>query len=275
MPESHVNKLAKLDASLQLLNEERLALLNERQALITQHEAELAQNFNLHASPEAKIDLFLSYFKGRNDVYPFRWESKNGRSGYSPACWNEWQPKICNKPKISCTECKNQNFKAPDHQAIYGHLKGIQTVGIYPLLNDNSTYILAADFDKDDWFKAVTAFALTCESLDVPYLLERSRSGNGGHVWIFFSQAVTASDARRLGNGLLRKTMERYPLLSFDCFDRLFPNQDIMPVGGFGNLIALPLQLEPRKYNNSVFINNEGVPYKDQWSILAATEKSD
>jgi hypothetical protein len=118
MPESHINKLAKIDARLQLLNEERFALLNDRQALITQHEAELAQNFNLHASPESKIDLFLSYFKGRNDVYPFRWESKNGRSGYSPACWNEWQPKICNKPKISCTECKNQNFKVPDHQAV-------------------------------------------------------------------------------------------------------------------------------------------------------------
>ena len=273
MPESHINKLAKIDARLQLLNEERLTLLNDRQVLITQHEAELAQSFNLHASPESKINLFLSYFKGRNDVYPFRWESKNGRSGYSPACWNEWQPKICNKPKISCTECKNQNFKVPDNQAIYGHLKGIKTIGIYPLLSDNSTFILAADFDKDDWFKAVTAFALTCESLGIPYLLERSRSGNGGHVWIFFSEAVAASDARRLGNGLLRKTMELYPLLSFDCFDRLFPNQDIMPEGGFGNLIALPLQLEPRKYNNSVFINNEGVPYNDQWSILAATQK--
>jgi len=273
MSENHNNKLAKIDARLQLINEERLALLNERQGLITQHEAELAQNFNLHASPESKIDLFLSYFKGRNDVYPFRWESKNGKSGYSPACWNEWQPKVCNKPKISCTDCKNQNFKVPDHKAIYGHLKGIKTVGIYPLLSDNSTYLLAADFDKEDWLEAVSAFATTCESLNVPYLLERSRSGDGGHIWIFFSEAVTASDARRLGNGLLRKTMELYPLLSFDCFDRLFPNQDIMPEGGFGNLIALPLQLEPRKYNNSVFINSEGVPYNDQWSILAATRK--
>ena len=104
MPESHINKLAKIDARLQLVNEERLALINERQTLITQHETELAKNFNLNASPEAKIDLFLSYFKGRSDVYPFRWESKNGRSVYSPACWNEWQPKICNKPKISCSE---------------------------------------------------------------------------------------------------------------------------------------------------------------------------
>lgn len=191
MPESHINKLAKIDARLRLLNEERLALLNDRQALIAQYETKLAQNFNLHASPESKTTLFLSYFKGRNDVCPFRWESKNGRSGDSPACWNEWQPNICNKPKISCTECKNQKFKAPDYQAIYGHLKGIQTVGIYPLLNDNSTYILAADFDKDDWFKAVTAFSLTCGSLDIPYLLERSRSGHGGHCIDIFLRSCS------------------------------------------------------------------------------------
>ena len=273
MPENYINKLTQIDSRLQLINEERLVLLKDRQALITQHEAELAQNFNLYASPESKIDLFLSYFKGRNDVYPFRWASKNGRRVYSPACWNEWQPKICNKPKISCTECNNQNFKIPDYQAVYGHLKGIQTIGIYPLLSDNSTFVLAADFDKNDWFKAVVAFSLTCDSLSIPHLLERSRSGNGGHVWIFFSQAVAASDARRLGNALLRKTMDRYQSLSFDCFDRLFPNQDIMPEGGFGNLIALPLQLEPRKHNNSVFINNAGIPYNDQWAILAGTEK--
>ncbi|PKG99975.1 hypothetical protein [Paraglaciecola sp. MB-3u-78] len=152
-------------------------------------------------------------------------------------------------------------------------MKGFKTIGIYPLLTDNSTYLLAADFDKEDWFEATSAFATTCESLNIPYLLERSISGNGGHIWIFFSQAEAASDARRLGNGLLRKTMERYPLLSFYCFNRLFPNQDIMPEGGFGNLIALPLQLEPRKNNNSIFINNEGIPYNDKWSILAATRK--
>ena len=273
MPERYINKLAEIDARLQLIDKERLALLHERQELITQHEVELAKGFNFHASPESKVELFLSYFKGRNDVYPFRWESQNGRSGYSPACWNEWQPKVCNKPKISCSECKNQNFKIPDHQAIYGHLKGVQTAGIYPLLKDNSTHILAADFDKDDWLKALTGFAKTCEELSIPFLLERSRSGNGGHIWIFFSEAVPASDARKLGNGLLRKTMEFYPLLSFDCFDRLFPNQDIMPEGGFGNLIALPLQHEPRKQNNSVFINTDGTSHKDQWSILAATQK--
>ncbi|MFT5756564.1 MAG: superfamily II DNA or RNA helicase [Alteromonadaceae bacterium] len=273
MSDIYVKQLAKIDTRLDTLNDERLSLLNERKAIVAEHEASLAQNFNLHASPESKIELFLSYFKGREDIYPFRWESKNGRSGYSPACWNEWQPKICNKPKISCTDCTNQKFKVPDHQAIYGHLKGIQTIGVYPLLTNNSTYLLAADFDKGDWFDAVTAFATTCESLKLPYLLERSRSGNGGHIWIFFSEAVKAIDARRLGNGLLRKSMDLYPSLSFSCFDRLFPNQDVMPEGGFGNLIALPLQLEPRKYNNSVFINKEGIAYSDQWAILAATKK--
>jgi len=273
MSDIYVKQLAQIDARLKALNEERFVLFNERKTIVANHEASLAKNFNLHASPEAKIELFLSYFKGRENIYPFRWESKNGRSGYSPACWNEWQPNICNKPKISCSECTNQKFKVPDHQAIYGHLKGTQTIGVYPLLTNNSTYLLAADFDKEDWFDAVTAFATTCESLKIPYLLERSRSGNGGHIWIFFLEAVTATDARRLGNGLLRKTMDLYPSLSFDCFDRLFPNQDVMPEGGFGNLIALPLQFEPRKYNNSVFINKEGIAYNDQWAILAATTK--
>jgi superfamily II DNA or RNA helicase len=267
------SRILAIDTRLNTLDKERLALFNERKAIVAQHESELAQNFNLYASPESKMELFISYFKGREDIYPFRWESKNGRSGYSPACWNEWQPKICNKPKISCTECTNQKFKVPDHQAIYAHLKGIQTIGVYPLLANNSTYLLAADFDKTDWFDAVSAFAATCESINIPYLLERSRSGNGGHLWIFFSEAVAATDARRLGNCLLRKTMDLYPSLSFDCFDRLFPNQDVMPVGGFGNLIALPLQSGPRKNGNSVFIDKDGIPYSDQWAILAATIK--
>jgi superfamily II DNA or RNA helicase len=273
MSDVHLKKLSQIDLRLQQIAEERSALLSERKTLVIQHEKTLAQDFNLYASPESKVELFLSYFKGRSDIYPFRWESKNGRSGYSPACWNEWQPKVCNKPKISCTECPNQKFKAYDHQAVYDHLKGHQTIGIYPLLKDDSTSLLAADFDKADWFGAVTAFADTCGSLNIPYLLERSRSGNGAHVWIFFSEKVTAQNARGLGNGLLRQTMDRYPSLSFDCFDRLFPNQDVMPEGGFGNLIALPLQASPRKQSNSVFIELDGVECKDQWQKLASVAK--
>ena len=219
--------------------------------------------------------LFISYFKGRNDVYPFRWQSQNGRSGYSPACLNEWKRNICNKPRISCIECSNQNFKRFDDQAVFGHLKGIQTIGIYPLLENNTKHILAADFDKDDWLNSVNAFSQACDFYKIPHIIERSRSGNGGHVWIFFSQPVEATKARKLGNGLLTKAMEMYPALSFTCFDRLFPNQDVMPEGGFGNLIALPLQLEPRKQGNSVFIDSSGIPYKDQWAKLASIPKID
>ncbi|GFD85516.1 DEAD/DEAH box helicase [Alteromonas sp. KUL150] len=250
-------------------------MLNERNSILAQQEVELAKHFNQHVSPKAKVDLFISYFKGRNDVYPFRWESQNGRSGYSPACWNEWKPKVCNKPRISCTECSNQQFKHYDGQAIFDHLKGNQTIGIYPLLENNTTHILAADFDKDDWIHSVKAFSEACDFYKVPHIIERSRSGNGGHVWIFFSQAIEAVKARKLGNGLLTKAMEMYPALSFTCFDRLFPNQDIMPEGGFGNLIALPLQLEPRKQDNSVFIDSSGIAYKDQWSKLASIQKVD
>nr|WP_211183479.1 DEAD/DEAH box helicase [Thalassotalea sp. Y01] len=257
------------------LSAEKDLLIEERNKIRAQQEVELAKHFNQHESVEAKIDLFMSYFKGRHDIYPFRWQSQNGRSGYSPACWNEWKPNICNKPRISCTECSNQHFKQYDKKAVFDHLSGKQTIGIYPLLNDNTTYILAADFDKDDWRVSVNAFSKACEVYQVPHLIERSRSGNGGHVWIFFKQKVQASIARKLGNGLLMKAMEMYPALSFSCFDRLFPNQDLMPQGGFGNLIALPLQLESRKQGNSVFLDDYGTASNDQWAKLASTSKLD
>lgn len=266
-------RLSQIDNRLQKLAEEKQLLVAERNNILSQQETELAKYFNLHATPEAKIDLFISYFKGRSEVYPFRWESKNGRSGYSPACWNEWKPKLCNKPKISCTECTNQNFKHYDQQAIFDHLKGNQTIGIYPLLENNTTHILAADFDKEDWFESVKAYTKACDTLNIPHIIEKSRSGNGGHVWIFFAEPVEASQARRLGNSLLSKAMEMYPSLSFTCFDRLFPNQDVMPEGGFGNLIALPLQSVPRKQGNSVFIDETGTPFKDQWSKLASVKR--
>lgn len=247
-------QIAQIDSRLAAIEDEKQFLVQQRQMLLAQYEAQLALHFNKYAPAEAKIALFLSYFKGRNDIYPFRWENKQGRSGYSPACQNEWIQGICDKPKIKCTDCPNQAFKLYDEQAVYSHLNGAQTIGIYPLLNDNTTHLLAADFDKEDWFETIVVFAKTCELLNIPYLLERSRSGNGGHVWIFFKEVVTAANARKLGIALLHKAMEQYPALSFDCFDRLFPNQDIMPEGGFGNLIALPLQLGPRQLGNSTFI---------------------
>ena len=192
MSSSQQERLSQIDSRLQQLVEEKELLINERNKILAEQEIELAKHFNQHVSPEAKIDLFISYFKGRSDVFPFRWESKNGRSGYSPACWSEWKPKICNKPRVSCTECSNQNFKQYDQQSIFDHLKGNQTIGIYPLLEDNSTHILVADFDKEDWIESIRAFSEACEFYQIQHIIERSRSGNGGHIWIFFAQSIEA-----------------------------------------------------------------------------------
>ena len=143
------------------------------------------------------------------------------------------------------------------------------TAGVYPLLPDETCWFLAADFDKESWERDATAFLDTCREFEVPAALERSRSGNGAHVWIFFAEPLPASDARRLGALLMTATMERRPDIGFDSYDRFFPGQDTMPVGGFGNLIAFPLQNGPRQAGNSVFVDEELRQYEDQWAFLS------
>ena len=150
---------------------------------------------------------------------------------------------------------------------------GEQTVGLYPLLPDETCWLLAVDFDKKTWQHDATAFLATCRENDVPALLERSRSGNGGHVWIFFERALPATTARKLGCVLLTRTMESRHQIGLDSYDRFFPNQDTMPKGGFGNLIALPLQKLPRANGNSVFVDEEFRPYPDQWEHLASVKR--
>lgn len=154
-------------------------------------------------------------------------------------------------------------------EAIRDHLTGKQTVGVYPLLLDEMCHFLAADFDKDGWQEDAAAFLETCRDWIVPAALERSRSGKGGHVWIFFASAVPASLARKLGASILTRTMERRHQIGLDSYDRFFPNQDTMPKGGFGNLIALPLQHGPRQSGNSVFVDESLTPYSDQWAFLS------
>ena len=134
---------------------------------------------------------------------------------------------------------------------------------------DDTCQLLAVDFDKSDWQQATKAFSQVCSRHNIPHAIERSRSGNGAHIWIFFDNKVSAREARRLGFGLLDRAMESYPGLSFDSYDRLFPSQDSLPTSGFGNLIALPLQRRPRQYRNSVFVNQELVAYPDQWQFLS------
>ena len=235
-------------------------------------------------SPESeKISLFRSLFRGRDDVFPHRWHNaKTGKSGYSPVCGNEWVKGVCEKPKVKCGECLNQRFIPVSDAIIRNHLRGKDPndtwgndfiAGVYPLLAGDTCWFLAADFDKEHWQRDAAAFLATCVEHKIPAALERSRSGNGGHVWIFFSEPVPAVDAHALGTWLLTETMERHPDLGFSSYDRLFPSQNIMPLGGFGNLIALPLQYKPRQQGNSVFVDAQFNPYPDQWAFLSGLQR--
>jgi superfamily II DNA or RNA helicase/very-short-patch-repair endonuclease len=231
-------------------------------------------------SPEEKIALFRSLFRGRDDVYARRFENRSsGKSGYSPACANEWIRGVCEKPKIKCFACPNRAFLPVTDEVMRQHLSGVNAaghdfvMGVYPMLLDETCYFLAADFDKDGWQDDLRAVAQTCRDLGVPFALERSRSGNGGHVWLLFETAIPSVLARKLGAHILTVTMDRRPDLGFASYDRFFPNQDTLPKGGFGNLIALPLQKQARVNGNSVFVDENMEPWPDQWGFLAAREK--
>jgi superfamily II DNA or RNA helicase len=229
------------------------------------------------SSPQEKIALFRRLFAGRTDVFPLRWENaKKGTSGYSPACANEWVRQVCRKPQVKCRDCPNQAFINVSDDIIEQHLRGTIrpragafVMGVYPLLHDDTCWFLAADFDDEDWAVDALAYMQTCRVWGIPAALERSRSGAGGHVWIFFSGKVSARDARQLGAALLTETMERRPEIRFTSYDRFFPNQDIMPNGKFGNLIALPLQRQAKADGNSLFVDDDLQPYKDQWAFLS------
>lgn len=232
------------------------------------------------SSPETKIALFRSLFRGRDDVYARRFENRRtGKSGYAPACANEWVRGVCEKPRIKCGACPHRRFLPLTDDVIRWHLSGCDpegepfVAGVYPLFPDETCAFLAVDFDKADWCEDVKAFLETCRRVHLPAALERSRSGRGGHVWLFFEEAIPAALARRLGSYLLTETMERRPDVGLDSYDRLFPNQDIVPQGGFGNLIALPLQKRPREQGNSVFLDDLLEPWADQWAFLASLRR--
>src|SRR2546427_2109513 len=222
------------------------------------------------ATSSEKVALFRSMFRGREDVYPKLWTNvKTGRKGYAPVCANEWVRDVCEKPRIKCGECPNQAFLAVEDRVILDHLQGRHVVGVYPLLTDETCWFLAADFDKTSWTDDVAAFMETCRMAGLPAAVERSRSGNGAHVWFFFSAPVAAATARKMGCYIVTETMARRHQLSMASYDRLFPNQDTLPRGGFGNLIALPLQHGPRQAGNTVFLDEHLTPHTDQWRFLA------
>ena len=254
------------------------------------HNGNLAasQSSNLRAatvslSLQEKVELFQSLFKGRKDVFAKRWHSDTTKKfGYQPVCEREWNREFCDKRKYKCSECPNRKFAPLSHEHIFNHLAGKDVcgrdvVGLYPMLNDNTCYFLCTDFDdkscEHGYQNDVLAFAGVCKEWRVPCYIERSRSGNGAHVWVFFDTAIAAIKARRLGKSILSEAMNKDVYLSFKSYDRFFPNQDTLPDGGLGNLVALPLQGQARRNGNSVFVDEKFQPYPDQWTFLLSIQK--
>ena len=248
------------------------ALLNSKDIPMTQ------PIMKQHLSLEEKVSVFRNLFKGREDVFARRWYNRtSGKSSYQPVCRNEWDRQLCDKKKYKCAECPNRLFKPLEYEDIYRHLEGKDpdgqdVIGAYAILADNNCNFLCADFDdkscEHGYEKDVLAYVGVCKDWDIPCSIERSRSGNGAHVWIFFEQPLPASKARRLGNTILTEAMERYGRMTFKSYDRFFPNQDRLSEGGFGNLVALPLQGKARKEGNSVFVDENFMVYEDQWNYL-------
>jgi len=286
-------KIAEAQQRFAVLDAERAQLTSKLDALRNQLQEERERISPTTAFPnapvtntspaEVKIALIRRLFKGREDIYARRWESpKVGKSGYQPACRNEWASGLCDKRRVKCADCSNREFLPLTDSVLRSHFAGHDrpgdansrdfVIGIYPMLADETCWFLAADFDKASWQEDAAAFMETCKLHGIPVGLERSRSGNGGHVWVFFAEPVPASLARQLGAFLVTDTMKRRPEIGFDSYDRFFPNQDTLPKGGFGNLIAMPFQGTARKRGNTLFLDEHFVSYPDQWAFLSSLQ---
>lgn len=271
-------QLQELENHLQKLDSDRITLIKEIQIIREEinREAESTRPLlgrpvvqsNLSTNSE-KVHLFIELFRARQDIFPKRWENiKTKKSGYAPACGNEWKNTICNKPKIKCADCSHQKFLPFDESAVESHLRGSTVIGTYAIRSNDSCIFLACDFDETSWQLDVATFRDTGRSLGIDVAVERSRSGNGAHAWIFFEDEIPAKLARSLGTLILAKCSERNLRLSLESYDRFFPSQDFLPKGGFGNLIALPLQKVPREAGNSSFVDGQFEVYTDQWQYL-------
>jgi len=258
---AHKHRLAELDR-------ERAEVVREI-AAITTRDADRPANTPTSASE--KVAVFRELFVSRNDVFALRWSSaKTGRSGYAPACAHEWEKPICRKPEIKCNACTHRELLPLTDRVLLAHLRGHHVVGVYPLRRDGTCSFLAFDLDKRTWQDDVVAVREAARSFGCEPLLERSRSGEGAHVWIFFAGRVPAVRARRLGDRILHRAMDARDRLPLASFDRIFPHQDTLPAGGFGNLIALPLQREARAHGNTQFLDDALLPVADPWPLLAS-----
>ena len=279
-------KIKKLDIQIALLTElktkyiNKLNLIVNKSAESTISSSDSSIGYACHSSDSAvsssalknfltadeKINIFKNYFMGRDDLYARLWKSnKTGKQGYSPVCGNEWVSALCRKPKVKCANCSNREFLPYDYSAVKMHLTGKHIAGIYPLTKDEKCYFLSFDFDGDNWFEDAVSLKTTCLEENLHSAIERSRSGEGGHLWIFFKEKIPAVTARKLGTYIITKTISKNFKFDMKSYDRMFPNQDTMPEGGFGNLIALPFQLEGVKsilkdYN--VKLNNHDKRFK-------------
>lgn len=207
-----------------------------------------------------KIDLFLTLFRGRENVCAKRWKNK---PGYSPFCFNDFKSGICNKPRIKCTECKNSRFVQLNSEQLKKHLMGEEVLGLYPMTEKDTCYLLVIDLDEARWQDDSNIIRNVCVENKISVYVERSRSGQGSHIWFFFDTEIKASIARNFGMIILNLAMQECGEIKFDSYDRLFPSQDFLQKDGFGNLIALPLQKEARAKNNSVFIDEKFNAFKD------------
>jgi superfamily II DNA or RNA helicase len=267
-------RIETIKARLAELEREKASLLKEMEDLSAPCPSPDALGVpaseRLLSTPEERLALFVRLFRCREDVFPRMWENqKKGTRGYSPACASEWARGVCDKPRIKCSACPNRAFVPFDETIARGHLEGTFTVGSYTIREDDTCTFLAADFDKEQWGVDALAYKAAARDMGVEVYIERSRSGSGGHAWIFFQEPVKARFARQLGTLILTHAMDRRHHIGFDSYDRFFPSQDTMPSGGFGNLIALPLQRVPRRAGNSVFVDDDLAPYRDQWEFLS------
>ncbi|WP_046720931.1 TOTE conflict system archaeo-eukaryotic primase domain-containing protein [Heyndrickxia coagulans] len=261
-----------MDKSIKLLEKENIYLKQLLAKMMHHGHSDIhpGKILTKFSPPHEKIFLYKSLFKGRNDTYAVRWESESGKSGYAPACQYESQRL---KTDATRSGCKHRKLLPLTDSVFYEHLSGKKTIGLYPVQKDQTCYFLAFDFDEKSWQEDVKAFINICSKLHIPANIERSRSGNGAHIWLFFSEKVPAVLARKLGKALLSLAHRKYPEKDFHSFDRMFPNQGTISENAFGNLIALPLQLQAKKAGNSVFVDQNLIPYPDQWLYLSIVRK--
>jgi len=221
----------------------------------------------MNLSVEEKLAIFKNFFRGREDVFAVYWEKADKSvSGYTPVCANEWKQGLCYKlQRQKCKDCPHAKYVGLSDYYIDQYLRGQKLFGVYPLLESNESYFIAADFDGKNWVKDILKFYNKCREYDLPVYIERSKSGNGGHAWIFFEDKYSALRSRNIAINILREAKIIDQFAKEDSFDRLFPNQDEHSGKGFGNLIALPLQGKARENNNTIFLdaNNDLSPFSD------------